>query len=202
MRIGIVGHESAKFTPVGEALAMQKIKCVLQSYPDPVLVSGRCPIAECENCRKLKVIPATINPTVVLNGYFECPLCHEIKARRKGGVDIYSELVADLLNIPKEIKIPKQNWWDGPYGFKARNIDIATVSEVMYVIVVNCYALDYVKKEYDSDEYCFHCHKSINDEGGHIKSGGCWTGKYFQSVHGTKANWIIIDQKDYIHAVQ
>ena len=193
MKIGIIGHESAKFTPEGEQKARDVIRYILLSYKNPILVSGRCPIAECENCHRLKMAP-TYAP---IDGYFECPLCHEKKAIRKGGVDIFAESMADELRIPKEIKIPQQNKWDASYGFKARNIDIATVSGEMYVIVVNKYAPDYIVKPWDDEGYCFHCDLHTNQSDGHEKSGACYTGKYFEKLHGvTKAHWVIINQKD------
>lgn len=40
-RVGIVGHEAAKFTPVTEAIARQLIRQLL-SPPDAVVVSGHC----------------------------------------------------------------------------------------------------------------------------------------------------------------
>lgn len=201
MRVGIVGHESAKFTSEGEEKAKATIGRIFSVYIGPTLVSGRCPIAECEDCHRLTLIPAPRNPIMPLVGYFKCPLCGGKRAKRAGGIDIFAEVIADELGVSKDIKIPQQNWWErndrGPsYGFKARNIDIATVSDTMFVIVVNAYPASYKKKSFDDDAYCFHCDMPNTGKDGHIRSGGCWTGKYFERLHpGVKANWIVIDQR-------
>ena len=42
MRIGIVGHESAKFTAITEPLARETIRSVIA--PGDVVISGRCPL--------------------------------------------------------------------------------------------------------------------------------------------------------------
>ena len=89
MRIGIVGHESAKFTPEGEAQAKETIRRIFSVYVGPTLVSGHSPL---------------------------------------GGIDIWAEEIAKEIGAydPKYIFEPKQNAWGGvPYGFRARNIDIA-----------------------------------------------------------------------------
>lgn len=89
-----------------------------------------------------------------------------------GGVDIYAEEIADEIGIPKDIKTPKTHSWDGEYGFKARNLDIAKCSDVIHVVLVKDYPKDYRGRRFDT---CYHCVKIGNDPKGHVKSGGCWT---------------------------
>lgn len=86
-----------------------------------------------------------------------------------GGVDIWAEEMANSLNIPLDLKIPKQNKWDAEYGYKQRNLDIARDSDELHVILVRNYPSTYKGVKYD---YCYHC--KTND---HIKSGACWTAK-------------------------
>jgi hypothetical protein len=91
-----------------------------------------------------------------------------------GGIDIWSEEVAEALHLPMDIKAPKNNSWDGEYGYKARNLDIARCSDILYVIVVAKYPETYRGRKFDE---CYHCTKHKDEEiPDHVKSGGCWTG--------------------------
>lgn len=51
--------------------------------------------------------------------------------------------IAKELEIKLDIKAPKQHRWDGEYGFKQRNLDIARDSRVVHVIVVDKYPNGY-----------------------------------------------------------
>ena len=100
-----------------------------------------------------------------------------------GGIDIWAEEVGADLGCDLDIKTPRQNRWDAEYGYKARNLDIADSSDVIYVIVVKEYPPNYKGMRFKS---CYHCHKTD-----HIKSGGCWTAIQAQKL-GKPAYWIIL----------
>lgn len=109
-----------------------------------------------------------------------------------GGVDIWAEEEAKLLEMKQDIKIPKQHSWDGEYGFKKRNLDIARDSDGVHVIVVDRYPKGYNGRRFTDGEgnpFCYHCRM-----GGHIKSGGCWTGHKAKD-QGKKVTWHIISQE-------
>lgn len=141
MRIGIVGHEAAKFTPETEDRARKIIKELLR---EPcILVSGGCHL---------------------------------------GGIDIWAEEEARVLQRSKAIYKPKTLAWEG--GYKQRNIQIAKTSDIVHVIVVSTYPPNYQGMRFS---FCYHCN-SID----HIKSGGCWTAKYAQTKFNKPAKWHII----------
>lgn len=96
-------------------------------------------------------------PRKVVSG--ECPL---------GGVDIWAREEAVKLGVPFDPKAPRQHTWDGEYGFKARNLDIAK-SDIVLCIVVKELPVTYKGMRFAD---CYHC-KGRNPP--HIKSGGCWT---------------------------
>lgn len=95
-----------------------------------------------------------------------------------GGVDIYAEEEADALGREKLIFPPKRHTWEG--GYKDRNILVAEHSDVLHVIVVATYPETYHGMRFP---LCYHC-KTTD----HVKSGGCWTGKYAQRL-GKEAVW-------------
>ena len=109
---------------------------------------------------------------IVVSG--DCPL---------GGVDKWAEYLAFKAGIPIDIKSPKQHRWDGEYGFKQRNLDIAKDSDIIYVILSDSFPPEYNKKKFP---YCYHCKTDA-----HIKSGGCWTAHQAIKM-GKKAEWIIV----------
>lgn len=121
----------------------------------------------------LKIIREVLHHTSVLVSG-RCP---------KGGVDIWAEDEAVKLGIETDIKEPRQHRWDAEYGFKARNIDIATDSEEVHVIVVDKYPPDYVGMRFN---LCYHC-KTTD----HVKSGACWTGNYAKKL-GKKVTTYIV----------
>ena len=107
-----------------------------------------------------------------------------------GGVDIILEEVAAELGIPTDIKAPKDHSWDGEYGFKARNLDIARDSDEVHVIVVKEYPPGYTGRKFYS---CYHCEKMPgNDPKSHIKSGACFTAMHAKRM-GKRAIWHIIE---------
>ena len=188
MKIGIVGHESSKFSPSGEMQAkdfiiniavdaqasMKKCKTGECLINVPILVSGRCPIATCYNCKKLQYAPSEAS----LGDPFVCPKCGNLDAIRKGGIDIWAEQIWDLQGWSsfKEIMIPRQNEWNGSYGFKARNLDIAAVSDVIHVIAATSYPDTYTGMRFET---CYHCEAMPKEWKGnaekHLKSGACYT---------------------------
>lgn len=92
-----------------------------------------------------------------------------------GGIDIWSEEVAEKLGVSMDIKTPKKNQWNPPgeYGYKARNLDIAK-SDVVHVVLADSYPPDYTGMKFKE---CYHCASMGRDSTDHVKSGGCWTGK-------------------------
>jgi hypothetical protein len=103
-----------------------------------------------------------------------------------GGVDIWAEDLAILLGIPTDIKAPVQMSWDGAYGFKARNIDIAETSDEVHVILAAEYPPGYCGRRFDS---CYHCHSDT-----HVKSGACWTAKHAKKL-GKVVEYHVIEEK-------
>ena len=101
-----------------------------------------------------------------------------------GGIDIWSEEVAISLGVHMEIKAPTDKSWDGSYGYKARNLDIAKSSDKVYVILVDTYPPNYPENK--KFKLCYHCKTSD-----HVKSGGCWTGLQAKKL-GKPTEWIII----------
>ena len=111
-----------------------------------------------------------------------------------GGIDIWSEEIADNLHINKDIKAPISQSWNGNYGYKQRNIDIANASKRLFNIVVSDYPSTYTGRKFvdpyhDNAPYCYHCNTTT-----HVKSGGCWTAIQFEKMHLTEANWVIVKQ--------
>lgn len=107
----------------------------------------------------LKIIELVKEADIVVSGH--SPM---------GGVDIWAEDIATLLEKPKEIYAPEVQQWDPPgrYGYKARNLDIAG-ADIVYCIVVDRYPPGYQGRRF---KLCYHC--GTDD---HVKSGGCWTMK-------------------------
>lgn len=89
-----------------------------------------------------------------------------------GGIDIWA--IDEAVKMGKEIKefLPKQKSW---YYYKQRNIKIAENSKIVICITVAKLPEGYKAKGFE--HYCYHC--KTNE---HIKSGGCWTVKYAQSI--------------------
>lgn len=106
-----------------------------------------------------------------------------------GGIDIWAEEIGDILGCDLDIKTPEVHQWNPPgqYGYRARNLDIAKDSDVVYVIIALEYPEEYEGRRFDS---CYHC--TWHDVPWHVKSGGCWTGKEAIKA-GNEAHWIFIE---------
>jgi len=89
-----------------------------------------------------------------------------------GGIDIWAEEIAIEMEIPIDIKSPKTFTWNGNYGYKERNIDIANTSDEVHCILVSTYPPGYKGMKFKS---CYHCDKHQEKIPTHVKSGGCWT---------------------------
>lgn len=106
-----------------------------------------------------------------------------------GGIDIWAEEVAVFLNIPLDLKIPQVQAWNPPggYGYKARNLDIARDSDVLYVVLADAYPPAYAGRRF---ELCYHCVRT-RPELQHVKSGGCWTGNQALRL-GKDVRWQVV----------
>lgn len=124
-----------------------------------------------------RILTHTLDP-ILVSGH-----CH------LGGVDIYAEQIAEYWGIPMEIKTPRTLSWNGEYGFKARNLDIARTSDFVHVVVVRDYPEEYTGRRFKE---CYHCSK-INLKEKHVKSGGCWTAIQAKKM-GKKVAWHIIGE--------
>lgn len=98
-----------------------------------------------------------------------------------GGIDIWAEMVADSIGAQKLIYLPRTNAWAS--GYKPRNIQIAKASDVVHIIVVATLPDTYKGMRFS---LCYHCGSKD-----HVKSGGCWTGKYAQKL-GKEAIWHVV----------
>jgi hypothetical protein len=107
-----------------------------------------------------------------------------------GGIDIWAEEFANYEGIPLDLKIPETKQWNPPggYGYKARNLDIAKDSDVLYVILADKYPPDYKGMHFKE---CYHCKSMGRNSTDHVKSGGCWTGKQALKM-GKEVHWVII----------
>ena len=147
-KVGIVGSSETHWTPERRTEVVKEIKNILTYLESPSDMLGD----------KLPFDPDNV---ILVSG--GCP---------HGGVDIWAEIVADVLEIQKEIYLPEVGRWeDIPYsnippkkGYKSRNIEIAKACDVLYCI----------------------------DPKGRIGGGGQWTHKYAQSI-GKEAHHILIE---------
>jgi hypothetical protein len=110
-----------------------------------------------------------------------------------GGIDIWAEEVAFQCDVATEIYAPVLDSrgrarWDGPGGFKERNIAIAEASDLVCVIVVRSYPPGYRGMRF---RYCYHCRSRKPIVENHIKSGGCWTARKALSL-GKEARWVVL----------
>ena len=157
MNIGIVGSEAAKFTEETQRLAEAEIQDIICNAAGLVLGETYRPKTEA---------------ITVVSGH-----CH------LGGVDIFAEEVAAFVGANKAIFPPKNQRWE-PDGYKARNIQIATYSDIVYVITVKELPATYKGMRFKG---CYHCEKRLqfsptdhlrlhNATGWdmpHVKSGAC-----------------------------
>ena len=119
-RIAICGSEEKYWTPEQRTKVVVRIRDCLMQW---------------------SVSPAinTMSDIILVSG--GCP---------KGGVDIWAEIVADVLGIEKDIHAPGINQWESTFadfgddpehssyrrlkGYKERNIEIAEMCDVLYCI--------------------------------------------------------------------
>lgn len=102
-----------------------------------------------------------------------------------GGIDIYAEEIAAELGLAISVHAPTRNQWDGPGGFKDRNLRIAKESDAVLVVVVKDFPQGFTGKRFPD---CYHC-RGRNPP--HIKSGACWT-----ALKSPRGIWRIIDGTD------
>ena len=98
-----------------------------------------------------------------------------------GGIDIWSEEVASEIGLEKIIFLPKKQSWAG--GYRERNLQIASKSDILHNIIVEKYPEGYKGMRFD---YCYHCKTTT-----HIKSGGCWTAKNAKRLGNQAFNHVI-----------
>jgi hypothetical protein len=82
-----------------------------------------------------------------------------------GGVDIWAKQVAEQYGRDFREFLPAEQSWH--YGYRIRNLQIASHSDVLHCITVPYLPDTYTGKRF---LYCYHC-----DSTTHVKSGGCWT---------------------------
>jgi|SRR6185437_15871802 len=90
------------------------------------------------------------------------------------GIDTIAKQVANGLDIPVKAYVSGTKSWDGPDGFKARNEYIAKECSGLICISTKMKHTD-----------CYHC------DGGHERTGGCWTMQYAKSL-GKPTKLVII----------
>lgn len=89
-----------------------------------------------------------------------------------GGVDVFAVQEAGRLGLESIVYPPAHQSWER--GYRPRNIQIATTSEVVYCITVRRLPMGYKGMRFGE---CYHC-----GTGEHVKSGGCWTVKYARGL--------------------
>lgn len=89
-----------------------------------------------------------------------------------GGIDVWAVEEAKLLNLTTIEHPPKVMSWE--QGYKPRNIQIAKDSHEVVCITVKELPPGYTGMRF---KMCYHCKTTA-----HVKSGGCWTVKYAQSL--------------------
>ncbi len=102
----------------------------------------------------------------------KCPL---------GGIDLWAIEEAEHAGLLTEEFAPKNNAWDT--GFKPRNIQIARASALVVCITVAKLPDTYRGRRFP---LCYHCKTSD-----HVKSGGCWTMHYAESIGRRGKLWVI-----------
>jgi len=147
MRIGIVGHGEDKFTEKSKNEAKQLIK--------NILIFGSSNVMSLITKREDVILVSGHSPV--------------------DGIDIWAEEIAKELRYELDLKVPKQHTWDAEYGYRQRNIDIAKCSDILHVILVDKYPVEYKGMRFKT---CYHCHIDT-----HVKSGACWTGKVAKKLN-------------------
>lgn len=145
MKVAIVGSEEKYWTPAQRTKVVKEIKKIfldIGGYNEFTVYVGD-----------------KFDPTKLILVSGGCP---------KGGVDIWAEIVADVLGVEKEIYLPEVNQWpDGVEivyetprgnlektlkGYMSRNMEIAKACDVLYCIDPKSrrsggrWTMDYAKK--------------------------------------------------------
>lgn len=97
-----------------------------------------------------------------------------------GGIDIWARDAAIQMGVPFIEFKPAKLTWSG--GYKERNLQIASESDIVVCITLKELPPDYKGMRFKS---CYHCGTSD-----HVKSGGCWTVK--QAIKMRKKGQIIV----------
>lgn len=98
-----------------------------------------------------------------------------------GGVDIFAREEANALGLDFTEFLPVEHSWDR--GYKPRNMKIARLADEVICITVRELPPTYTGMRF---KLCYHCKTDT-----HVKSGGCWTVKYAQSI-GKKGEVIVV----------
>lgn len=172
MRIAIVGSEEKYWTPAQREAVVKQIAGIFYKYAVQVVVDKwnvdyPDRVYEEEDVMWLGALDYKMI-TLVSGG------CH------KGGVDIWAEIIADAIGVPKKIYLPDIHRWEddkepmiprwGMFkvlkGYKTRNMEIGDNCNVLY-----CFEPESVL--YDSKRTV------LGDNGLRGRwSGGCWTYNY------------------------
>lgn len=146
MRIAIVGSQGKHWTSAQRTKVIKKIKEIFLKHAD----------MEME-----KVVPEALKPTTFWNPYAHLSRVilisggcgttdKDSKQKFDGGVDVWAEIVADILGVPKDIKYAQAMQWTDVVvpvgilegkggleywkGFKTRNLEIVEDCDVLYCI--------------------------------------------------------------------
>jgi len=94
-----------------------------------------------------------------------------------GGIDEWAIDEARKLGKVTVEYPSKTNQWEGPGGYKERNLKIAQASDEVWSIVVDALPSWYNGRKFP---LCYHCGRKD-----HVKSGGCWTARKAKIGHVT-----------------
>lgn len=138
IKVAIVGSQGKYWTPEQRTKVIKRIQEIFFKHGEEIFIKNKVYGIPYSEVYKLV--------TLVSGG---CG-CDGEKILFDGGVDMWSEIVADILGVPKDIKYAKAMQWEdvivpvgiteGPAGletrkgFKTRNIEIATKCDVLYCI--------------------------------------------------------------------
>jgi hypothetical protein len=100
-----------------------------------------------------------------------------------GGIDIWAAELGRKLHLKVTEFIPETLSWE---GYKKRNLQIASHSDIIYCITVDKLPDSYTGMKF---KLCYHCKTDK-----HVKSGGCWTVKQAIKM-GKPGSVIVIPQR-------
>ena len=123
--------------------------------------------------KAIKIIDNILNPPDMLSSG------HSILE----GIDIWSERVAKRKGCYDEKYIfkPLEESWQ---FYRHRNLQIATVSNELHIIVVDVYPRSYREMRFD---FCYHDNRTD-----HVKSGACYTGNQFRKIHNKEPIYHVV----------